>query len=100
MNSAPTITSVSSAISFTTLRPSRTLPFYVDALTPGGRSRSGNGNSPARRRKRIIVGDAFALYFRLTSTSRLYTGEEYAGWLSATGYEDVQVRRSPMSPRC
>jgi len=69
-----------------------------DALTPGGTIAIWEGEQPGPEAEADIVGDAFALYFRLTSTSRLYTAEEYAGWLSATGYEDVQVSRSPMCP--
>lgn len=69
-----------------------------DALTPSGTVAIWEGEQPAREAEPDIFGDAFALYFRITSTSRVYTAEEYVRWLSATGYEDVQVSRLPMSP--
>ena len=69
-----------------------------NALTPRGTIAIWEVEQPGPGAEADIVGDAFALYFRLTSTSRVYTAEESAGWLSATGYEDVQVSRSSMSP--
>jgi 2-polyprenyl-3-methyl-5-hydroxy-6-metoxy-1,4-benzoquinol methylase len=69
-----------------------------NALTPRGTIAIWEVEQPGPGAEADIVGDAFALYFRLTSTSRVYTAQEYAGWLSATGYEDVQVSRAPMSP--
>ena len=69
-----------------------------EALTSGGTIAIWEAEQPGPEAEADIFGDAFALYFRLTSTSRVYTADEYAGWLSATGYEDVQVSRSPMCP--
>ena len=69
-----------------------------DALTPGATIAIWEGEQPDRKAEADIFGDAFALYFRITSTSRVYTAEEYAGWLSSAGYEDVQVSRLPMCP--
>ena len=45
-----------------------------------------------------IVGDGFALYFRVTSTARCYTIGEYTGWLAETGLADVQVHPTPFAP--
>ena len=69
-----------------------------DSLTPGGTIAIWEGEQPGPEAESDILGDAFALYFRITSTSRVYTADEYAGWLSAAGYEDVQVLRPPMGP--
>lgn len=43
-----------------------------------------------------LLGDAFALFFRLTSTGRCYTTTEYAGWLTDAGFTDVQTQLLPM----
>ncbi|MGE5360400.1 MAG: methyltransferase [Bacteroidales bacterium] len=45
-----------------------------------------------------LAADASALYFRLTSTSQVVPGEEYAAWLRAAGFGDVRVKRSPLAP--
>jgi ubiquinone/menaquinone biosynthesis C-methylase UbiE len=43
-----------------------------------------------------LIGDAFALFFRLTSTARCYTVGEFTGWLTAAGFTDVQVQPLPV----
>jgi 2-polyprenyl-3-methyl-5-hydroxy-6-metoxy-1,4-benzoquinol methylase len=43
-----------------------------------------------------MVGDAFALFFRLTSSARCYTVSEYSGWISQAGFANVQVHCFPM----
>ena len=43
-----------------------------------------------------LLGDAFALFFRVTSTGRCYTTAEYAGWLADAGFTDVQTQLLPM----
>jgi 2-polyprenyl-3-methyl-5-hydroxy-6-metoxy-1,4-benzoquinol methylase len=43
-----------------------------------------------------LVGDAFALFFRLTSTARCYTATEFMGWLTDAGFADVQVQALPV----
>jgi 2-polyprenyl-3-methyl-5-hydroxy-6-metoxy-1,4-benzoquinol methylase len=45
-----------------------------------------------------IVGDAFALYFRVTSTARCYATSEYTSWLSEAGFKDVQLQPLPFAP--
>jgi hypothetical protein len=43
-----------------------------------------------------LLGDAFALFFRLSSTARCYTTTEYAGWLADAGFVDVEVQPFPL----
>jgi len=43
-----------------------------------------------------LLGDAFALFFRLTSSARCYTTAEYTDWLANAGLVDVQVHPFPM----
>jgi len=43
-----------------------------------------------------LIGDAFALFFRLTSTARCYTVSEFTSWLSNAGFIDVQVQPLPV----
>jgi 2-polyprenyl-3-methyl-5-hydroxy-6-metoxy-1,4-benzoquinol methylase len=38
-----------------------------------------------------LIGDAFALFFRLTSSARCYTVHEYEGWIRAAGFINVKV---------
>ena len=45
-----------------------------------------------------LLGDAFALYFRLTSTARCYTEGEYAQWLHEARFADVRVQPTPFAP--
>lgn len=45
-----------------------------------------------------IVGDGFALHFRVTSTARCYRTSEYTGWLGEAGFADVQVQPTPFAP--
>jgi hypothetical protein len=43
-----------------------------------------------------LIGDAFALYFRLASTARCYTVGEFTSWLTNAGFTDVQVQSLPV----
>lgn len=45
-----------------------------------------------------LFGDAFALYFRLTSTARCYTEDEYVQWLRGAGFAEVTVQPTPWMP--
>ena len=45
-----------------------------------------------------LFGDAFALYFRVTSTARCYTEAEYTRWLHEAGFADVTVQSTPFAP--
>jgi SAM-dependent methyltransferase len=42
--------------------------------------------------------DAWALFFRVTSTGRCYASSEYAGWLEEVGFTDVRVHTIPQVP--
>lgn len=44
------------------------------------------------------AGDAFALYFRITSTSTCFRADDYVGWLQAAGFSEVKVVRSLRMP--
>lgn len=44
-----------------------------------------------------FLGDAFALFFRLSSSARCNTTTEYAGWLSDAGFVDVQIQPMPLT---
>lgn len=43
-----------------------------------------------------LIGDAFALFFRLTSTARCYPASEFTGWLTNAGFTDVQIQALPV----
>lgn len=45
-----------------------------------------------------LAADACALYFRLTSTSQVVCGEDYAAWLREAGFDGVRVKRPLMAP--
>ena len=38
-----------------------------------------------------LFGDGMSLFFRLTSTARVYSPSEYTGWLKGAGYSDIVV---------
>lgn len=44
-----------------------------------------------------LIGDAFALFFRLTSTARCYTAGEFTSWLTDAGFTDVQIHALTVS---
>jgi hypothetical protein len=68
------------------------------SLTSGGTFAIWETEQPGQDAESDIVGDAFALFFRVMSTSRAYEVEEYVGWLEAAGYVDNQALRPPMGP--
>jgi hypothetical protein len=45
-----------------------------------------------------LVGDASALFFRLTSDSSVFTAAEYAGWMQQAGFREVQTKRHMLQP--
>jgi hypothetical protein len=45
-----------------------------------------------------LAADASALYFRLTSSSQVVSGDEYAAMLREAGFRRIRVKRSPMAP--
>lgn len=44
------------------------------------------------------AGDAAALFFRITSNSACFSGEDYLTWLNETGFAEVRVVRSLVLP--
>lgn len=53
---------------------------------------------PSPRAPPDASADAFALYFRITSTSTCFRGDDYVEWLSETGFRDIKVVRSVKMP--
>jgi hypothetical protein len=43
-----------------------------------------------------LIGDAFSLFFRLTSSARCYTKREFTSWLIDAGFVEVQVQSLPV----
>ena len=41
---------------------------------------------------------AMSLHFRMMSTSRCYTAEEYCSWLDGLGFKDIKVKKFFKSP--
>ena len=68
------------------------------SLSPGGTVAIWELRLPEPDEPPEIVGDAFALYFRLTSAARCYATSEYLGWLSEAGFCDVRLQRTPFAP--
>ena len=68
------------------------------ALSPAGTIAIWELRRPERDDPPDIVGDAFALFFRVTSTARCYTTSEYLDWLEAAGFSEVQIQPLPVAP--
>jgi hypothetical protein len=45
-----------------------------------------------------IIGDGYALQFRVTSSARCYATSEYLNWLTAAGFIGVQAHPLPLAP--
>jgi hypothetical protein len=54
--------------------------------------------TPADEAPPDAAGDAFALYFRITSTSTCFRSGDYQQWLTGAGFRDVRVVRSVRMP--
>lgn len=67
------------------------------ATTPGATVAICEVVQPSPDQPAELLGDAFALFFRLSSSARCYTTAEYAGWLSDAGFVDVQVQPMPLT---
>jgi hypothetical protein len=65
------------------------------ALSPAGTIAIWELRRPERDDPPDIVGDAFALFFRVTSAARCYTTSEYLDWLEAAGFGEVQIQPVP-----
>jgi hypothetical protein len=68
------------------------------ALSPDGTVAIWELRLPEADEPPEIVGDAFALFFRLTSTARCYATSEYTGWLEDAGFVDVEIQPTPFAP--
>jgi hypothetical protein len=65
------------------------------AVAPGGTVAIWEVRRPGPEAPPDLFGDAFALYFRLTSTASCYSEEEYTRWLGEAGLEGVMVQPVP-----
>ncbi|MBX7192569.1 MAG: methyltransferase [Sandaracinaceae bacterium] len=68
------------------------------ALKPGGSVGIFDIETPADDAAPDAAGDAFALYFRITSTSSCFRGDDYVGWLREAGFSQTRVVRSVKMP--
>jgi hypothetical protein len=68
------------------------------ALNPAGTIAIWEVRRPERDDPPDIVGDAYTLFFRVTSTARCYTTSEYLDWLAAAGFTQVQAQPLPVAP--
>jgi len=66
-----------------------------DALVPGGTAAIWDFRRPEASLGPDIVGDGFALLFRLSSSSRLYREDEMATWMRDAGFIDVTAHPGP-----
>jgi SAM-dependent methyltransferase len=75
----------------------RILKRAYEALTANGTVAIWDLERPAPG-KHPNEGDGIALFFRLTSTAGIYSGDEYAGWLRDAGFERITVVRPVLRP--
>jgi hypothetical protein len=68
------------------------------ALSPAGTIAIWDMRRPERDDPPDIVGDAYSLFFRVTSAARCYTTSEYLDWLEAAGFSEVQIQPLPVAP--
>jgi hypothetical protein len=68
------------------------------ALSPAGTIAIWDMRRPERDDPPNIVGDAYSLFFRVTSAARCYTTSEYLDWLEAAGFSEVQIQAMPVAP--
>jgi O-methyltransferase len=68
------------------------------ALSPAGTIAIWEVRRPESDDPPDIVGDGYALFFRVTSSARCYTTSEYLDWLAAAGFTDVQAQPMPVAP--
>jgi 2-polyprenyl-3-methyl-5-hydroxy-6-metoxy-1,4-benzoquinol methylase len=68
-----------------------------DSLTTQGTLAIWDIEAPEKDSK-PTQGDGAALYFRLTSNARCYSGNEYTRWLEQVGYTQVRAIRPALSP--
>lgn len=68
------------------------------AMKPGATVAVFEIETPADDAPANAVGDAFALYFRITSTSTCFHAADYERWLTGAGFSNVRVVRSLRLP--
>lgn len=68
------------------------------ALKPGGTVSIFEIEAPGAGDPAEAAGDALALFFRITSTSACYRGDDYVSWLRAAGFAAPRVVRSFRMP--
>jgi 2-polyprenyl-3-methyl-5-hydroxy-6-metoxy-1,4-benzoquinol methylase len=83
---------------FTATQIEQLLGRAKSALSPAGTIAIWEVRRPERDDPPDIVGDAFALFFRVTSTARCYTTGEYLDWLEAAGFTAVEAQPLPFAP--
>lgn len=69
-----------------------------EALRPGGYVGIFDMDTAEDNAKADAASDAFALYFRTTSTSTCFRARDYEAWLRDAGYVDVRTARSIRLP--
>ena len=42
-----------------------------------------------------VIADPSTLFFRLTSTARLYRSDDYTTWLTTSGFTDIHAETGP-----
>jgi SAM-dependent methyltransferase len=68
------------------------------ALRGGGSIAIFDIEAPRRGGPPEAAGDAAALFFRITSNSACFSGEDYLTWLNETGFSKARVARSLLLP--
>ena len=68
------------------------------ALKPGGAVSIFEIETPPEDAPVDAAGEGFALFFRVTSTSTCFRGEDYTSWLREAGFQNVRVLRSFRMP--
>lgn len=75
-----------------------TLKRVRKAMKPGGSVGIFEIETPDDDAPANAAGDAFALYFRITSTSTCFRGADYVKWLEAAGFREARIVRSVRMP--
>lgn len=68
------------------------------ALKPGGSIGIFDIEAPPKSSPPEAAGDAAALFFRITSNSACFSGDDYVAWLGETGFSKARPVRSVLLP--
>jgi SAM-dependent methyltransferase len=68
------------------------------AMKHGGTVAVWDFDRPSPGARPELAADASALYFKLTSTSQVLAGEDYAAWLREAGFTRVRLKRPLLAP--